>query len=70
MLQHMLELGTLSKCGDNHLEGSDERVMLLWIAKLVSTGALVGSPKSRRENKSKVSNSLNQEKEKGLWQFL
>lgn len=27
MLQHMLELGTVSKRGDNHLEGSDKRVM-------------------------------------------
>lgn len=55
MLQHMLELGTVSKCGNNHLEGSDKRVMLLWIVKLVSTGALVGNPKCRRQNKSKLS---------------
>lgn len=24
MLWHTLELGTVLKCGDNHLEGSDE----------------------------------------------
>lgn len=49
-------LGQFQNVGTTTWKVLMKKGMILWIAKLVSTGALEGNPKHRTENKSKLSN--------------